>query len=144
MTVRRVLAVGVFDLFHIGHLRYLHYASEQGEVLNVGVVRDRDVLASKHKLPVIPEAQRLAIVAALRCVDAAALAPCSTADCLGAASWIRDWGCELVVVGGNWQGSPRWQTLEPLLTQAGIAVSYAPHTPGISSSSIVQRCQDTL
>jgi FAD synthetase len=67
----RILATGTFDILHPGHLRYLSEAKELGDELYVIVARDSMV---KHKpKPIVPEGQRLAMVAALRIVDRAVL-----------------------------------------------------------------------
>ena len=65
-----VMANGVFDLFHVGHLRYLEAAAEHGDVLVVAVNSDASTRAYKGPdRPVIPEAERAEIVAGLACVD---------------------------------------------------------------------------
>jgi rfaE bifunctional protein nucleotidyltransferase chain/domain len=64
------LANGVFDLFHVGHLRYLEAAAELADVLVVAVNSDASTRAYKGPgRPVIPEAERAEIVAGLGCVD---------------------------------------------------------------------------
>jgi len=71
-----VLASGVFDLIHYGHLRYLEEAKKAGgenSKLIVVVARDSTVKRLKGKKPVIPEDQRRAIVEALKPVDEAIL-----------------------------------------------------------------------
>ena len=65
-----VLANGVFDLLHAGHVRYLEAARAEGDVLVVGVNSD----ASTRKLkgdgrPVLTERARASLVAALAAVD---------------------------------------------------------------------------
>ena len=138
---KRILATGVFDLFHVGHLRYLQYARQQGARLTVGVAPDALCLARKGKQPVIDESQRLEIVQGLGCVDDARYMPGSLELTPEAAAWISAWDIDLVVTGAEWQGSPRWQRLSAALAERGIGVIFAPHTPGISSSAIVQRIQ---
>lgn len=65
-----VLANGVFDLFHVGHLRYLEDAAQLGEVLVVAVNSDASTRAYKGPdRPVVPESERAEIIAALACVD---------------------------------------------------------------------------
>ena len=65
-----VLANGCFDLFHVGHLRYLEGAKELGSFLVVGVNSDTQA----HRLkgdgrPVYPENERAELLSGLRCVD---------------------------------------------------------------------------
>lgn len=65
-----VFANGCFDLLHVGHIRFLREAKEQGDVLVVGVNSDRAVAALKGPgRPLMPEVGRAELVAALECVD---------------------------------------------------------------------------
>jgi D-glycero-beta-D-manno-heptose 1-phosphate adenylyltransferase len=65
-----VFTNGVFDLLHVGHLRYLQQARELGDALIVGLNSDRSVRANKGpSRPVTPEAERAEILEALACVD---------------------------------------------------------------------------
>jgi len=64
------LANGIFDLFHVGHLRYLQGARALADVLVVAVNSDASTRRNKGPgRPVVPEAERAEIVAALACVD---------------------------------------------------------------------------
>ncbi len=64
------LANGVFDLFHVGHLRYLEGARAEADWLVVAVNSDASTRAYKGPgRPVVPEGERAEIVAALECVD---------------------------------------------------------------------------
>jgi len=64
------LANGHFDLFHVGHLRYLAGAKAQADLLVVAVNGDASTRASKGPgRPIVPDAERAEIVAALACVD---------------------------------------------------------------------------
>jgi D-glycero-beta-D-manno-heptose 1-phosphate adenylyltransferase len=66
-----VLANGAFDLLHAGHVRYLRAARAEGDWLIVAVNSDRSVRSSKGPdRPIVGEAERAEIVAALECVDA--------------------------------------------------------------------------
>lgn len=67
---RLVVVTGVFDLLHIGHLRFLESARHLGDRLIVGVESDERVRRWKGpKRPIQTEDDRLALVAALRVVD---------------------------------------------------------------------------
>jgi FAD synthetase len=73
---KTVLATGVFDLLHLGHLRFLQESKRKGgprSKLVVVVARDKTVFRRKGKGPVIPEDQRRELVGALRVVDRAIL-----------------------------------------------------------------------
>lgn len=136
---RRVLCTGVFDLFHIGHLRYLQYARRQGTHLTVAVTPDALCAERKGKWPVIEEAQRLEIIRALGWADRAEYMPSSLDLTNVAVAWMTEWAIKHVVVGGEWEGTARWLCLIPALAEQGITVSFAPHTHGISTTQIVQR-----
>jgi FAD synthetase len=71
-----VLASGVFDLLHLGHVRFLEEAKKAGgpnAKLIVIVARDSTVEKKKSRRPIMPENQRCALVASLRVVDEAML-----------------------------------------------------------------------
>ena len=71
-----VLASGVFDLLHLGHVKYLEEAKKLGgenAKLVVVVARDKTVEKRKGKTPIIPENQRRALVESLKVVDEAVL-----------------------------------------------------------------------
>src|SRR5438067_6187619 len=69
---KRVMAAGVFDLLHLGHVHYLSEAKKAGDELVVVVATDVMVAKRKHQ-PILPQEQRLAMVAALKPVDIAIL-----------------------------------------------------------------------
>ena len=65
-----VLANGCFDLFHVGHVRYLAGAKELGDCLIVGINSDAQVRRLKgENRPFTPENERAETIAALRFVD---------------------------------------------------------------------------
>ncbi|RLI05724.1 FAD synthase [Candidatus Bathyarchaeota archaeon] len=73
---KTVLASGVFDLIHLGHVRFLEKAKEAGGEnvkLIVVVARDKTVEKTKGKLPILPEEERRALVESLKPVDVAVL-----------------------------------------------------------------------
>jgi rfaE bifunctional protein nucleotidyltransferase chain/domain len=74
-----VLCHGVFDLLHIGHIRYLRRAKELGDILAVTVTPDRFVDKGPTR-PAFTEQLRLEAVASLDCTDYAALNAWPTAE----------------------------------------------------------------
>lgn len=65
-----VLATGCFDILHTGHLRFLQLASQQGDILVVGVNSDSSIKIIKgHHRPIMGQGERIELIAAFRCVD---------------------------------------------------------------------------
>lgn len=61
---------GAFDLLHIGHIKFLQEAKEQGDILIVGLNSDSSIKKYKDKdRPLTPDGYRAEILAALECVD---------------------------------------------------------------------------
>lgn len=64
------LANGVFDLLHVGHLRYLMGAAREADILVVAV--NDDLAVTHHKgpdRPIVPDVERAELVDAIRGVD---------------------------------------------------------------------------
>lgn len=71
-----VLASGVFDLLHLGHVRFLEEAKKAGgenAELIVIIARDSTVEKTKGRKPIMSENQRRALVESLKVVDEAVL-----------------------------------------------------------------------
>ena len=66
----RVMASGVFDILHTGHISYLEQAKALGDELYVVVASDNTVRKNKHE-PITPARMRVRIVSALKPVDVA-------------------------------------------------------------------------
>jgi rfaE bifunctional protein nucleotidyltransferase chain/domain len=71
-----VLANGCFDLFHVGHIRYLAGAKALGDILIVGINSDQQVKKLKgENRPLMPENERAEILSALKFVDYVTIFP---------------------------------------------------------------------
>lgn len=125
---------GVYDMFHIGHLNILKRAKEQCDFLIVGVTTDALCLERKGKAPIICEAERAEIVAAIRFVDRVVLQ--EDMDKLAA---VKKYGVDAVFVGSDWKGTLEWEKYEKEFAQVGCEVVYLNHTEGISSSILRER-----
>ncbi|MCL1979222.1 MAG: adenylyltransferase/cytidyltransferase family protein [Methanomassiliicoccaceae archaeon] len=68
----RVMASGVFDIIHTGHIHYLQQAKALGDELIVVVACDDTVRKNKHE-PITPESMRVKIVSSMKPVDKAIL-----------------------------------------------------------------------
>ncbi len=128
---------GVFDLFHIGHLNILKRAKEQCEYLIVGVSTDELVQTYKNKKPVIPFAERKAIVEAIRYVDE--VVPQTSMNKLEAWKSIH---FDALFHGSDWKGSSMYNEIEDKLHSVGVEMVFLPHTTGTSSTMISERLKD--
>ena len=124
---------GVFDMFHIGHLNILRRAKEQCEFLIVGVSTDELALSYKNKKPVIPYAERFAIVEAIKYVDM--VIPQTSMDKL--AAW-KEHHFDAVFHGDDWKGSALYTQIQQQLQEVGCELVFLPHTEGTSSSLLTQ------
>lgn len=121
MTRRIGYAPGVYDMFHIGHLNILSHAASQCDYLIAGVVSDEMARLAKGRDPVIPLAERIAIVASINCVDeAVAETKPHKID-----TW-RDVGFDAIFKGDDWRGTPKGLALEQEFAAVGVEVVYFP------------------
>jgi glycerol-3-phosphate cytidylyltransferase len=122
---------GVFDLFHIGHLRILKKAKLNCDYLIVAVSSDELVASYKNKTPVIPLQHRMEIIASLKCVDEVVIQ--TSRDKLQA---LQNYGFNVMFVGDDWKGDPMWEKIEIQFQEQGARIVYFPYTKQISSTSL--------
>jgi glycerol-3-phosphate cytidylyltransferase len=122
---------GVFDMFHIGHLKILERAKAECDQLIVGITTDELSLAEKGRRPIVPFYERRQIVSALRCVDLTV--PQTSMDKRQAWESLR---FDRMFVGDDWRGTPRWNTLEREFAEVGVEIVYFPYTDSTSSTHL--------
>ncbi len=135
MSAHRIVATGTFDLLHPGHLFYLEESKKLGEELFVIVAREANVKHKPH--PIIPEDQRLAMVAALKPVDHAMLG--DPTDMFLPIEKIRP---DIITIGFNQMFDPgilSRQLAERGLTPAIVRIGKFPGDDLCSSRLVVQR-----
>ena len=125
---------GVFDMFHIGHLNILKRAKEQCDYPIVGVSTDEVVETYKHKRPVIPFEERIAIVEAIRYVDK--VVPQISMDKMEAYNALK---FDALFHGSDWKGSNMYEKIVADFEKVGVDVVFLPHTDGISSTIIREK-----
>ena len=133
---RIVFTNGCFDLMHVGHIRYLQAARELGDVLVVGVNSDASVrsLNKGPGRPIIPEAQRAEVLAALACVDYVVVF-----DEPDPGALIGALQPDVLVKGGDW--APDRIVGREVVEARGGRVLTIPLVPGVSTSALVERIQ---
>ena len=131
-----VYVVGVFDLFHVGHLNVLQLAKRLGDILIVGVSTD-EYARSYGKHPIIPFEQRRRIIEALRCVDV--VLPHKYAKDYDA---IDVYDVNIRVVSphyGDYGRSKVHEEARRELEQKGVRYVILPRTSGVSTTEIKER-----
>lgn len=121
---------GVFDLFHVGHLRILHNAAGLCDRLIVGVSSD-ELVQYKGKAPIVPFVERMEIVREVKGVSA--VVPQYDMDKF--AMWER-LKYDIMFVGDDWYGTEKWQQIEGRFNEVGVQIVYFPYTQGTSSTMI--------
>jgi len=130
---------GVFDLFHIGHLNLLKQAKEKCDYLIVGVSTDENVLQYKHKTPIIPFEQRVAIVDAIKYVDK--VVPQNNMNKFEA--WER-LHFNVLFHGDDWKGSAMYDEIIEKFKKINVDVVFLQHTKGISSTSLTKKINNEI
>ncbi len=125
---------GVYDMFHIGHLNILMRAKEQCDYLIVGVSTDELVENYKHKTPIIPFDERIAIVSAIKYVDR--VVPQVNMDKF--AAW-KELHFDAIFHGDDWKGSTMYNEIEQKFNEVGVDMVFLPHTAGTSSTLLSEK-----
>ena len=134
---RIVFTNGCFDLLHPGHVAYLEVARSLGDALVVGLNSDESVrgLGKGRDRPLVSEADRAAVLEALRAVDAVVIFDERTPVRL-----MREVRPVVYVKGGDYRVED--------LPEAGVAdeigaeVKIIPFKPGYSTSALVRRIRE--
>ncbi|PON19685.1 D-glycero-beta-D-manno-heptose 1-phosphate adenylyltransferase [Candidatus Entotheonella serta] len=128
---RIVFTNGCFDLLHVGHVRYLQQARSLGDRLVLGLNDDASVRRLKGEMrPLIPQAERASVLAALACVDYVTIfsedTPLELIECLRP---------DVLVKGGDY--TPETVVGRDEVEAYGGEVVLVPFVEGISTTNII-------
>ncbi|MCY2687769.1 adenylyltransferase/cytidyltransferase family protein [Salinimicrobium sp. TH3] len=135
-----VYVIGVFDLFHRGHLELLKRAKELGSKLIVAVNSDSMVASYKRK-PFFSEEDRLELVKALKYVDEAFVI-----DQYDNRDYIKNYGIDLIVHGDDWEEQSYMEQIrvdKEFLAAHKAQLVLLPYTKGISTSELIGNIRNT-
>lgn len=128
-----VFTNGVFDILHVGHLRYLQKARSLGDVLIVGLNSDRSVKKIKGaSRPIIPEKERAEILASLEPVDYVVLFNEVTPNKL-----IEKIKPSIHVKGGDYRHKPLAE--EKIVKELGGEIVFVDKVRGKSTTKIINK-----
>ena len=126
-----------YDMFHIGHLNLIKNAKKHCDYLVVGVNTDELVESYKNKRPIVPLAERIEIVRAIRYVDEVIVT--DTLD--KRAAWDKLHFDE-IYIGDDWKGNARWEATGREMEALGARLVYLPYTKDTSSTMLREKLID--
>lgn len=131
---RVVFTNGVFDILHVGHVRYLQAARALGDTLLVGVNSDDSVRRLKgQSRPLNPDDERAEVIAALACVDGVCVFNEDRPNAL-----IQAVRPSVHAKGGDYESADALPET-PLVRALGGTVIILPLVPGRSTTRLVER-----
>ena len=124
--MKTVITFGTFDLLHYGHIRILQRARTLGDKLVVGVSSDALNIKKKERAPIVNQKHRMAIIAALRCVDEVFLEESLELK----QQYITDHNATVLTMGDDWKGK-----FDGLAEE----VVYFERTPAVSTTELIEK-----
>lgn len=132
-----VFTNGVFDILHVGHVRYLEQARALGDALVVAINSDASVRQLKGEgRPLMNQDDRAEILAALRAVDYVTIF-----DEISPRSLIAELLPDILVKGGDYSLDQIHGREE--VEAAGGRVVSLPFVEGVSTSAIIERMKNS-
>ena len=131
------LLMGVFDMFHIGHLNLIKRAKERCEYLRVAVLSDELVHKFKDKYPVIPLDERMEILESVKYVD-------EVVAIYDNPSRIMEWNrrpFDCFFSGDDYAGSTYWEWERAELMKLGADIEFFPYTQKQSTTKIRKKIE---
>lgn len=135
-----VYVIGVFDLFHFGHVELLRRSKELGDKLIVAVNSD-DMVASYKRTPFLNESDRLAVIKACKYVDDAFII--SQYD---NKEYIEKYEVNIIVHGDDWELDSYMEQIRvtpEYLKELNCELVLLPYTKGVSTSELIQKIKQS-
>lgn len=135
-----VYVIGVFDLFHTGHVELLRRAKELGDKLIVAINSD-EMVASYKRTPFLSEADRLAIVESTKYVDEAFII-----NEYDNKEFIKKYKITKIVHGDDWEKGSYMEQIRvtpEFLKENNCELVLLPYTKGISTSELIKRIKES-
>lgn len=135
-----VYVIGVFDLFHSGHVELLRRAREMGDELIVAINGD-DMVASYKRRPYMGEEDRLKVVKACRYVDDGFVIRQYDNK-----EYIKKYGINKIVHGDDWEINSYMEQIRvtpEFLKENNCELAIIPYTEGISTSALIKQIKES-
>jgi len=133
-----VFTNGCFDILHLGHIKLLHDAASEGDLLVVGLNSDDSVKRLKgDSRPVISQSERAALLSSLNCVDAVVIFGEDTP--LKLITLIEP---DIIVKGGDYTKSG--VVGHEVVEKSGGKVVIVPLVNGVSTTKVIQQIENMI
>ncbi len=135
MAYNNVYVIGVFDLFHRGHVEFLKKAKSLGQNLIIAVNGD-DMVASYKRKPFYSEEDRLEIIKSCKYVNEAFIIKEYDNK-----AYIEKYEIDAIVHGNDWERESYLQQIrvtEEYLIERNAELVLIPYTAGISTSQLIK------
>ena len=136
MNYKNVYVIGVFDLFHRGHVEFLKKAKDLGDRLIIAVNGDNMVAGYKRK-PVMSEHDRLEIIKNCKLVDEAFIIREYDNK-----PFIEKYDVDVIVHGSDWERKGYLEQIrvtEEYLAERNVDLVFVPYTSGVSTSGLIKQ-----
>ena len=133
------LVMGVFDMFHIGHLNLIRRAKERCDHLRVAVLSDELVYEYKKKYPVIPFEERVEILRAIRYVDEVV----GITDVPSRLVELEKRPFDCFFSGDDYKDNEYWKWEREELAKKGVDMVFFSYTDGQSSTMIRKKLRES-
>ncbi len=133
---KTVYIIGVFDLYHRGHVELLKRAKSLGDRLVVAINSDRIVTDYKRE-PIFNEEDRLELVKSCKYVDEAFII-----HEFDNKEYIKKLNIDVIVHGDDWDEAGYLKQIRvtpEFLEEHNVEMKFLPYTTGISTSDIIKR-----
>ena len=135
-----IYVIGVFDLFHKGHIELLKRARALGDKLIVAINSD-ELVASYKRKPFFSETDRLAMVEACKYVDEAFIIREYDNK-----AYIKRYGIHVIVHGDDWAKESYLEQIkvdEAFLKANQVSLHLLPYTNGVSTSDLIRKIKES-
>lgn len=137
---KKVLVVGVFDLFHRGHVEFLKKAATFGDELIILI--NGDEMTEKYKRrPIYSEQDRAAILLSMACVSIV-----EVTNSFDVKPYLEKHNIDVIVHGDDWEHSSylaQIRCTEEYLLQQDIEVAYTEYHSSVSTSALLKRIKES-
>ena len=132
------LLMGVFDLFHVGHLKLILNAKEHCDYLRVAILSDALVRQFKGHDPVIPQEERKTILEHIREVDEVVI----ISDTPSRLTEYERRPFDLFFSGDDYRDNEYWKWEKEELNKLGADIVFFPYTESQSTTNIINKVRN--